>query len=232
MAKSIEDKERVYKLILDLYTRMSQAIFELNLPSFFLNFNFCRTFNNNEPFEIHPQAVFIHSPKLYLLPILDNFRESVFTLNQAQTLLSEFTPLINPNFFIAHEDNPKLLEENDKSAKKRKFELVEDNLLLLAVKNSRKRDFIEYNNLWLPDRNVFEIRNRYKNLTCGRAPENPIKQHKNKAEGKLSKEEFFLFIKGLQWFGFTGKFELISLYFLPHRSPLFLQKLKVKKPFG
>ena len=39
----------------------------------------------------------------------------------------------------------------------------------------------------------------------------------------LNIDEFYLFIKGLEWFGFKNKFNLISRYFLPERNSEFLE---------
>lgn len=78
--------------------------------------------------------------------------------------------------------------------------------------------------LWVNSRSNQEIRHRIKNLTCKRAPENVIKKWKNLSEAPLNKEEFFAFLKGLQWFGMKKRFGAISRYFIPDRSPEFLER--------
>ncbi len=69
-----------------------------------------------------------------------------------------------------------------------------------------------------------EIRHRIKNLTCQKAPENVIKKYKDMSETVLSKDDFFIFLKGIQWFGVRKKWNLISRYFLSERSSEYLEE--------
>jgi len=43
----------------------------------------------------------------------------------------------------------------------------------------------------------------------------------------LVKEEFYSFIKGIQWFGLKKKWNVISKYFVPNRTPEYLEELVV-----
>jgi hypothetical protein len=44
------------------------------------------------------------------------------------------------------------------------------------------------------------------------------------SETVLSKEDFYLFLKGIQWFGVRKKWNLISRYFLYERSSEYLEE--------
>lgn len=78
--------------------------------------------------------------------------------------------------------------------------------------------------LWVFNKSTQEIRHRIKNLTCQKAPDNVIKKLKDMNESLFSKDEFYLFLKGLQWFGTRKKWNLISRYFLYERSPEYLEE--------
>jgi hypothetical protein len=43
-------------------------------------------------------------------------------------------------------------------------------------------------------------------------------------ETNLTKEEFELFLKGIKWFGLRKRWNAISRYFLPERTPEYLEK--------
>ncbi len=78
--------------------------------------------------------------------------------------------------------------------------------------------------MWIFNKSDQEIRHRIKNLTCQKAPENVIKKIKDSNETPLSIDEFFLFLKGVQWFGIKKKWSLISRYFLNDRSPEYIEE--------
>ncbi len=57
-----------------------------------------------------------------------------------------------------------------------------------------------------------------------KAPDNVIKKWKILTEIPLTKEEFYTFLKGIQWFGVKKKWTVISKYFLPERTPEYLEE--------
>lgn len=107
---------------------------------------------------------------------------------------------------------------------RRKFDAISDNLLLLGLKTHGKKNIDAIQQLWLPSRSIEEIKHRIKNLTCQSAPDNIIKRQKKFNETMLSKEEFHLFLKGIEWFGCKNKWNVISRYFLPDRSSTYLEE--------
>jgi hypothetical protein len=73
---------------------------------------------------------------------------------------------------------------------------------------------------WLPNKSSAEIKHRYKNLTCAKAPDNIIKRWKLTNIMPLSENELKLLAKGIKWFGAnTNRWTLISRCFLPNRNP-------------
>lgn len=105
-------------------------------------------------------------------------------------------------------------------ANRRKFNQIDDAFLLMALKSSRfpqnskvniDRELTEIRNNWLPKKELFEIRHRIKNLTCGRATDNMIRrwklqQNKNLREG-LAEDQVWSELsdlgRGIQWFGLS-----------------------------
>lgn len=96
---------------------------------------------------------------------------------------------------------------------------------MIGLMTHGKKNIELINHLWLTNKECHEIRHRIKNLTCQKAPENVIKRWKTMCEIPLSKEEFKLFLKGIQWFGLRKKWNVISRYFLPERTPECLEQL-------
>eukprot|EP00826_Nyctotherus_ovalis_P011270 TRINITY_DN12941_c0_g2_i4.p1 TRINITY_DN12941_c0_g2~~TRINITY_DN12941_c0_g2_i4.p1 ORF type:complete len:418 (+),score=119.20 TRINITY_DN12941_c0_g2_i4:636-1889(+) len=104
------------------------------------------------------------------------------------------------------------------SISRRKFTLVDDYLLLIGLEEFGYKEIQNVQKKWLPEKNVKEIKHRYKNLTCCKANENIIKTWKKADEQKLTKEENDELWKGFSWFGSINKIPLIVKYFLPNRS--------------
>ena len=104
------------------------------------------------------------------------------------------------------------------SISRRKFTLVDDYLLLIGLEEFGYKEIQNVQKKWLAEKNVKEIKHRYKNLTCCKANENIIKTWKKADEQKLSKEENEELWKGFSWFGSVNKIPLIVKYFLPSRS--------------
>lgn len=97
-------------------------------------------------------------------------------------------------------------------------------MLTIGLLSYGKKNIDIIQQLWLQKKTTKEIRHRIKNLTCKNANENVIKKWKYFSESPLSKEEFLLFLKGIQWFGIKKKWNVISRYFLPERPPELLEK--------
>jgi len=118
--------------------------------------------------------------------------------------------------------NPKLLpitkNSINGSISRRKFTSVDDYLLLIGLEEFGYKEIQNVQKKWLPEKNVKEIKHRYKNLTCCKANENIIKSWKKADEQKLTKEENDELWKGFSWFGSVNKIPLIVKYFLPNRS--------------
>jgi len=104
------------------------------------------------------------------------------------------------------------------SISRRKFTLVDDYLLLIGLEEFGYKEIHCVQKKWLPEKNVKEIKHRYKNLTCCKANDNIIKAWKKGDEQRLSKEENDELWKGFSWFGSINKIPLIVKYFLPTRS--------------
>lgn len=62
---------------------------------------------------------------------------------------------------------------------RRKFNLLDDNLLLLGVRQYGYKETEMIRVQWLPTKTNNEIKHRYKNLTCAKADTNIIKVWKN-----------------------------------------------------
>ena len=108
--------------------------------------------------------------------------------------------------------------------KRRKFGNIHDHLLMIGLLTHGKRNIDLVQQLWLDSKTPQEIRHRIKNLSCLKASENVIKKWKNMNDTILSKQEFYFFLKGIQWFGIKKKWNVISRYFLPERSSEYLEE--------
>jgi hypothetical protein len=108
--------------------------------------------------------------------------------------------------------------------KRRKFDNVDDHLMMIGLLTHGKKNIETVQQLWLDSKTPQEIRHRIKNLTCLKAPDNIIKKWKNMNDSILNKQEFYLFLKGIQWFGIKKKWNVISRYFLPERSSDYLEE--------
>ena len=73
------------------------------------------------------------------------------------------------------------------------------------------------------DKSIREIKNRYKNLIRKKTGENKIKTWKALQYAPLTDLEKMNLEKGKHWFG-EEEWIKISKYFLPNRSPEFLQQ--------
>jgi hypothetical protein len=160
------------------------------------------------------------------LPIKFNLNNN-FTINSDVNLIVD--NLINLNSDTQHDNSGDEIKDsrNDKNflgKKRKKFDLIHDNLLMIGLMHHGKKNLELVQQLWVNSRSIQEIRHRIKNLTCKRAPDNVIKNWKNFCESQINKDEFVSFLKGLQWFGTKRRWGAISRYFLPYRSPEFLEK--------
>jgi hypothetical protein len=152
----------------------------------------------------------------------NNFNKKINNENDNKIDMLNFSNIVN------HENGgPQDVNSQDKiflNKKRKKFDNINDNLLMIGLMHHGKKNLELVQQLWVNSRNVQEIRHRIKNLTCKRAPDNIIKNWKNLTESPLSKNEFLLFLKGLQWLGTKSKWSALSRYFLPQRTPDYLEK--------
>ncbi len=118
--------------------------------------------------------------------------------------------------------NPKLLPITKNSItgsiSRRKFTKIDDYLLQIGLEEFGYKEIQNVQKKWLPEKNVKEIKHRYKNLTCCKANDNIIKAWKKADEKPLTKEENEELWHGFTWFGSVNKIPLIVRYFLPSRS--------------
>ncbi|TNV87395.1 hypothetical protein FGO68_gene4584 [Halteria grandinella] len=107
---------------------------------------------------------------------------------------------------------------------RRKFTLVDDNFLLLGLRQHGYKQVASIRYDWLPRKTECEIKHRYKNLTCAKAADNLIKRWKNTHSTPLSEYELQQLARAVRWFqpGTTRRWGLIARCFFPNRSPKFL----------
>ena len=236
MCENKNEKLRCYSILFSFYLARQRFIDTYQISNFNISFNFNQIFYINEIYKnmnIKFQYSFFQSPILDILPIITQFvNKKSFTKEETIKILKEFFPFINPLYLPIFNNkfkhnkkfNNNIINEKSKIKYfKKKFSIIDDNLLLIGLRNHGKKNLNYIQQLWLPFRTIEEIKNRIKNLTCNSAPQNIIKKNKILNETMLTIDEFYLFIKGLEWFGYKNKFNLISRYFLPERNSEFLE---------
>ena len=216
------------------------------------NYNNNMNFNNKYQ-RLRLQLSFFQPPILDILPILVKFIiKRTFTREETIKILKDFFPFTNPLYFpiskkFRHStyipsistninNNPNINNdnnnlnnnnnENQNSGKKKmrkKFNYIDDSLLLLGIYFHGKKNYEIIKQLWLPQRSNEEIKHRIKNLVCQNAPLNIIKKFKTMNENPLNQKDFLKFLKGIEWFGLKNKWNLISRYFLPERTSDYLE---------
>ena len=72
---------------------------------------------------------------------------------------------------------------------RRKFTHVDDNFLLLGLRQYGYKEIELIKQNWLPNKTSNEIKHRYKNMTCAKAPDNIIKRWKNTHNVPLNENE-------------------------------------------
>lgn len=238
-------KFRCYNMIFSFYMIRQRIIQSSKLHEFEVNFDFTKIFNENKDIKLHPQISFFQAPILEILPVLVKFMKRTFSKDELCIVLKEFFPFINPHFLPINKgvinslvEDEKERDEEDNSSdfmlpelknnflqkKRKKFDSIHDHLLMLGLMHHGKKNLELVQQLWVNSRSLQEIKHRIKNLTCKRAPENIIKHWKLLSESPPTKEEFFAFLKGIQWFGNKKKWNAIARYFLPDRSAEYIEK--------
>lgn len=109
---------------------------------------------------------------------------------------------------------------------RRKFSPMDDNYLLLGLRQFGYKDVERIRENWLLTKNPNEIKHRYKNLTAARAQRNLIKQWKESNCKPFTAKEEKILARAIKWFGpnTTMRWPLISKCFLPNRSPKLLER--------
>lgn len=111
------------------------------------------------------------------------------------------------------------------SNKRLTFDRVYDNLLLIGQHIFGRKNIDQIKKNLLSNKTISEIKHRIKNLCCQKASENIIKTYKLMSEKLPSEDEFSFFLKGIKWFGINNKWNLISRYFIPERTPEYIETL-------
>ena len=200
----------------------------LEILPLLVNFIIKRTFTRDETIKIL-KDLFPFTNPLYF-PISKKFRHSTYIIN-CNNNISANNNINNDN--INNDNNINNNNENDnnennnqnqkKKKMRRKFNYVDDSLLLLGIYFHGKKNYDVIKQLWLPSRSTEEIKHRIKNLVCQNAPLNIIKKYKTMNENPLNSKDFLKFLKGIQWFGLKNKWNLISRYFLPEKTSDYLE---------
>ena len=185
-----------------------------------------RTFSRDETIKIL-KDLFPFTNPLYF-PISKKFRHSTYIINCNNNISANNNNNININNDnnINNNENDNNNENNQNQKKKKmrkKFNYVDDSLLLLGIYFHGKKNYDVIKQLWLPGRSTEEIKHRIKNLVCQNAPLNIIKKFKTMNENPLNAKDFLKFLKGIQWFGLKNKWNLISRYFLPEKTSDYLE---------
>ena len=221
---------------------------EGNIVNYNNNINYNNiNFNNNKFQRLRLQLSFFQPPILEILPILVKFIiKRTFTREETIKILKDFFPFTNPLYFpiskkfrhstyIASINNNNNLnninmnndnneiQNSGKKKMRKKFNYVDDSLLLLGIYFHGKKNYEIIKQLWLPQRSNEEIKHRIKNLVCQNAPLNIIKKFKTMNENPLNQKDFLKFLKGIEWFGLKNKWSLISRYFLPEKTSDYLE---------
>lgn len=210
LSKDRQLKYRNYWLLFAFAAMQDRATYQYpNLPKF--SVPFIKHPITTRPMSFYPQLSIFQSPLLdlaqgiYKRLLCDHSPESVnsFLIN---------CPLINVKYL------PITKNSISNSVSRRKFTKIDDYLLQIGLEEYGYKEIQSLQKKWLPEKNVKEIKHRYKNLTCSKANENIIKTWKKSDEKPFTKGELEKLFEGFMWFGTTNKISLIGRYFLPHRS--------------
>jgi hypothetical protein len=107
---------------------------------------------------------------------------------------------------------------------RRKFSHIDDNFLLIGLKQFGYKEIDQIRENWLPHKSSNEIRHRYKNMTCAKAANNLIKMWKNGHNAPMQEKEEREMARAIKWFGAgTNRWAMISKCFMPNRTPQFLK---------
>ena len=198
----------------------------LEILPLLVNFIIKRTFTREETIKILKDFFPFTNP-LYF-PISKKFRHSSYIINCNNNISANNNNnnLNNDNNINNDNDNDNNENNNQNQKKKKmrkKFNYVDDSLLLLGIYFHGKKNYETIKQLWLPARSTEEIKHRIKNLVCQNAPLNIIKKFKTMNENALNSKDFLKFLKGIQWFGLKNKWNLISRYFLPEKTSDYLE---------
>ena len=191
----------------------------LDILPILVKFIIKRTFTREETIKILKDFFPFTNP-LYF-PISKKFRHSTYI---PSNITNNNTNNDNNNSNnISNNNNNIEIKSPGKKKMRKKFNYVDDSLLLLGIYFHGKKNYEIIKQLWLPQRSNEEIKHRIKNLVCQNAPLNIIKKYKTMNENPLSQKDFLKFLKGIEWFGLKNKWNLISRYFLPEKTSDYLE---------
>ena len=191
----------------------------LDILPILVKFIIKRTFTREETIKILKDFFPFTNP-LYF-PISKKFRHSTYI---PSNITNNNTNNDNNNSNnVSNNNNNIEIKSTGKKKMRKKFNYVDDSLLLLGIYFHGKKNYEIIKQLWLPQRSNEEIKHRIKNLVCQNAPLNIIKKYKTMNENPLSQKDFLKFLKGIEWFGLKNKWNLISRYFLPEKTSDYLE---------
>ena len=199
----------------------------LEILPIFVKFIFKRTFTRDETIKILKDFFPFTNP-LYF-PISKKFRHSTYipsniiNSNINNNDNNNSNNKNNNNLNDINNNNNNEIKSPGKKKMRKKFNYVDDSLLLLGLYFHGKKNYEIIKQLWLPQRSNEEIKHRIKNLVCQNAPLNIIKKYKTMNENPLNQKDFLKFLKGIEWFGLKNKWNLISRYFLPEKTSDYLE---------
>ena len=156
----------------------------------------------------------------HLMEVIESLLEkkTTYSLKETRDLLSLYIPLTNKRLLPISSDMVK------PNTARKKFSYLDDHLLLTGLEEFGYQKISQIQAKWLPKKTEKEIKHRYKNLICLKAPDNIIKGWKKMSDEPLNKIEQEKLLKGVSWFG-KKKWALISKYMCLNRPPEQLAKI-------
>lgn len=184
-------------------------------------------------FQLSPQISVLQSPVLETISLVHQAKQKKLDMERRLLLLKELVPFVRKNHIPFFCDGPRPSPQRPSTV--HKFNNVDDRLLLNGLVRFSSKNVPLIQKIFLPHKSHEEIKNRFKNLTRFKSHKNPIKNWKISGIAPLTELEKANLEKGKIWFGEKNYF-LIAKYFLPSRSPQFLecndnndQKLLIKR---
>ncbi|CDW76055.1 UNKNOWN [Stylonychia lemnae] len=136
----------------------------------------------------------------YKIPLIVNSDQEALVMNPQDSFIDESSQTVDYKI-IEGQQPPSNTTFNSSHNNRRKFSYVDDNFLLLGLRQYGYKEVELIRNNWLPNKSSNEIKHRYKNLTCAKAPDNIIKRWKLTHNIPLNDNEEKQLAKAIKWFG-------------------------------